>query len=268
MSLMTCAHSVLRAFYIPGREAPQGYPTNVGRCYAFAAVITEGCDHAMRVSADGGACECPTCGAHCPGRFPACESIVQKPGYVPANAPDWAVHCLEPPVAAERGGGQHRRGRAANNAVVETPDEVVALVRTELAATTDELRAITSQAVANLKTGDRDSAVLGAWVEDAIEQAQSRLGDALTAQLMQALRPMMQQYRAELFEAIDAVRFELTERTRELSGEQKRLHDLYHEVATGRLDEGGASGTVAEGLARVATRVGRLERSLGITPQE
>ena len=68
----------------------------MGRCYEFAAEIEAGCDHAMRVSDEGGACECPSCGARCEGRFDLCASVLERPGYVPANAPGWAAERTVP----------------------------------------------------------------------------------------------------------------------------------------------------------------------------
>jgi hypothetical protein len=69
----------------------------MGHCYEFAVSITAGCGHAMTVSATGGVCECPICGARCEGRFDACESILRRPGYVPAFAPAWAVEIPDAP---------------------------------------------------------------------------------------------------------------------------------------------------------------------------
>ena len=60
---------------------------DMGRCYEFGPVITEGCDHAMVVSPEGGACVCGECGARCLGRFKACGPILAQPGYVPVTAP-------------------------------------------------------------------------------------------------------------------------------------------------------------------------------------
>ncbi|HVM07315.1 MAG TPA: hypothetical protein VM345_02540 [Acidimicrobiales bacterium] len=59
----------------------------MGRCYEFGVAVEEGCEHAMVVIDDGGACGCAECGARCTGRFNACASIIAQPGYVPVNAP-------------------------------------------------------------------------------------------------------------------------------------------------------------------------------------
>src|SRR5687768_4144955 len=59
----------------------------MGRCYEFGAVIHEGCDHAMVVSPEGGACVCGTCGVACTGRYSGCEAILAIPGHVPLAAP-------------------------------------------------------------------------------------------------------------------------------------------------------------------------------------
>src|SRR5947208_2289691 len=63
----------------------------MGRCYEFGVAVVEGCEHAMVVSAEGGACQCSVCGAHCPGRFEGCEAIVAVPGRVPPLAPEWST---------------------------------------------------------------------------------------------------------------------------------------------------------------------------------
>lgn len=73
----------------------------MGRCYEFGVVITEGCDHAMVVPAEGGKCVCSGCGADCLGRFNGCASIISQPGYVPLLAPASAL-VLRPEVAEQR----------------------------------------------------------------------------------------------------------------------------------------------------------------------
>ncbi len=70
----------------------------MGHCYEFGTTIVGGCGHAMTVGPEGGACQCPTCGAHCEGRFKACEAILATPGYVPRVAPGWAVERQSPPA--------------------------------------------------------------------------------------------------------------------------------------------------------------------------
>lgn len=62
----------------------------MGRCYEFGVSVEDGCEHAMSVVADGGACECTVCQAQCPGRFAGCAQVVSQPGYIPALAPAWA----------------------------------------------------------------------------------------------------------------------------------------------------------------------------------
>lgn len=59
----------------------------MGRCYEFGVAVQDGCEHAMVVVAEGGACACSECGAHCTGQFNACSQIVSMPGYVPVGAP-------------------------------------------------------------------------------------------------------------------------------------------------------------------------------------
>jgi len=59
----------------------------MGRCYEFGVPVVDGCEHAMVVVAEGGACACSACGAHCLGKFAGCADIVAQPGYVPSTAP-------------------------------------------------------------------------------------------------------------------------------------------------------------------------------------
>lgn len=62
----------------------------MGRCYEFGVSISDGCEQAMFVPAEGGRCECSGCGAPCHGQFRGCSAIISKPGYMPAIAPKWA----------------------------------------------------------------------------------------------------------------------------------------------------------------------------------
>ncbi len=63
----------------------------MGRCYEFGVEIHAGCEHAMVVTAEGGACECKVCSTVCPGRFAGCAAVVAIPGRVPPSAPAWAT---------------------------------------------------------------------------------------------------------------------------------------------------------------------------------
>lgn len=63
----------------------------MGRCYEFGAAIHAGCERAMIVTAEGGACECDVCGTLCPGRFSGCAEVVAIPRRVPPSAPAWSV---------------------------------------------------------------------------------------------------------------------------------------------------------------------------------
>ena len=65
--------------------------TAVGNCFEFGVSIDGSCGHAMIVAPEGGSCGCATCGAKCGGRFAACVSIIERPGYIPTVAPAWAV---------------------------------------------------------------------------------------------------------------------------------------------------------------------------------
>ena len=78
----------------------------MGRCYEFGVLVGEGCEHAMVVPGSGQRCECATCGVTCTGKFAACETIIAKPGYVPATAPPWALRVGSfPEVPARASGG-------------------------------------------------------------------------------------------------------------------------------------------------------------------
>ncbi len=72
----------------------------MGRCYEFGVAVHGDCEHAMVVSAEGGACTCATCGSRCTGKFSACDAILAQPGRLPQTAPRWAVEGRNPPATA------------------------------------------------------------------------------------------------------------------------------------------------------------------------
>lgn len=78
----------------------------MGRCYEFGAVVSQGCDHAMVVVAQGGACGCSQCGALCRGRFSGCPEIVARPGYIPVLAPRSPRGPSHPPAASNGASGR------------------------------------------------------------------------------------------------------------------------------------------------------------------
>ncbi|HEX7167982.1 MAG TPA: hypothetical protein VF230_13475 [Acidimicrobiales bacterium] len=63
----------------------------MGRCYEFGVSIAAGCDHAMVVVEEGGACRCVSCATICRGRFAGCVRVLSTPGYVPVLAPRRAL---------------------------------------------------------------------------------------------------------------------------------------------------------------------------------
>lgn len=79
----------------------------MGRCYDFGVEIHSGCEQAMVVTAEGGACECRACATVCPGRFGACAAVVAVPGRLPPSAPSWALPPLD---------GRSAEARAASTA--------------------------------------------------------------------------------------------------------------------------------------------------------
>ena len=117
----------------------------MGQCYALGATINPACDHAMRVDEAGGACVCPTCEVRCEGRFEACGPILQRPGYVPVSAPQWAIDCVDPAAPEETIRRSARNGHAhtpsTNGAGPAGDLGVLAVVRSEFETVTDKLLA-------------------------------------------------------------------------------------------------------------------------------
>ena len=212
----------------------------MGHCYEFGVTIKDGCGHAMRVPTKTGACVCPTCNARCEGRFEACARIVSKKGYVPATAPKWAIDCTEPPK-------------------IKAPPPR----RTMVAAPVVAADSTPSSDDAGLLRPELDTAKA---VADAVEQAQTRLIDALRAELLQSLQPSIAALREELLTSVDEVRRELADRDKELVSAYDRLSASFSQLAEGAGVDRGTDKAVVEGLARVARRVGRIERSLGQRP--
>jgi len=217
----------------------------MGQCYEFGVAIHEGCGHAMRVSDDGGACVCPTCGAYCEGRFGACGPILEQAGYVPVTAPRWAVECTERPEPEPT---LHRVPRPATNARVAAHDEVLPQVGAELDAIRDELRALVEPAVA-----------------EAVEHAQAQLVRALRAQPVQASGPALTELRNEMLGVVDTMRREVADHAKELDDTGDRFSASYTQLVTGYQEDRAATRSLIEELAR---RVGRLERALGTDPPQ
>jgi len=214
----------------------------MGQCYEFGVAIDEGCGHAMRVSDNGGACVCPTCGARCEGRFAACGPILEQPGYVPVTAPRWAVECTERPEPILL---PVRRPTA--NGGVAVHDEVLPRVGAELDAIGDELRALVESAVA-----------------EAVEHAQARLIDMLRAQRV-ASGPAFTELRNDVLGVVDAMRREVADHAKELDDTGDRLSAWYTQLVTGYQEDRAAARSIIDGLA---TRVQRLERALGTDPSQ
>jgi hypothetical protein len=197
----------------------------MGRCYEFGTVIVDGCDHAMRVADAGGACICPTCGAHCEGRYKGCVPILQHAGYVPSTAPSWAVEGTEPPVAQPESGWRSR--------AEESPGAV---------ATVD---------------GSGDSA---RRLADAIG---SSLAEATHARQARDMERVTMGTRAELLEAVDGVRREIADHSKQLEDGQERLR---HDLTGARASDLEILRTMVDGLTRLSHRMERIEEALGLPP--
>ena len=208
----------------------------MGQCYEFGVTIKDGCGHAMRVPTKTGACVCPTCKARCEGRFEACARIVSEKGYVPVTAPQWAVDCTEPPAIESP---LPRRvtlavpGIAADSS---PPSGDVGVLRAELDAAKAELAALKEQTLGDRTPDDRtpDDAMAPPStdaVADAVEQAQTRLIDALREDLLGSLGPPVTALRDELLSAIDEVRREFADRDKELVSAYDRLGVSYAQLS-------------------------------------
>ena len=213
----------------------------MGQCYEFGVTIKDGCGHAMRVPTKTGACVCPTCQARCEGRFEACARIVSEKGYVPVTAPQWAVDCTEPPAIESP---LPRRvtlavpGIAADSS---PPSGDVGVLRAELDATKAELAALKEQTLGDRTPDDRtlddrtpdDATAPPATdlVADAVEQAQTKLIEALREDLLGSLGPPITALRDELLSAIDEVRREFADRDKELVSAYDRLGVSYAQLS-------------------------------------
>src|SRR5688572_23223867 len=92
----------------------------MGRCYEFGVAVAEGCEHAMVVTPEGGACQCRGCGVRCEGRFPGCAAIVAIPNRVPPAARTLVASAAA--VAAElspHAAGTNGHGRNGTTTVAE-----------------------------------------------------------------------------------------------------------------------------------------------------
>ncbi|MCJ7673054.1 MAG: hypothetical protein MUP67_13560 [Acidimicrobiia bacterium] len=164
----------------------------------------------MRVDKKGGACVCPTCGAHCEGRFEACGPILEQPGYVPMTAPTWAIDCVDPPAP------QPALPRVARH----DADASMSAPATDQSSTVDQAHAL------------------------------------------RAVGPALSELRDELLGAIADVRRDLAGRDQQLADAYSNLSESYAKLSTAAEEERDMARAVVEGLARVARRVGRLEKTL------
>ena len=235
----------------------------MGQCYEFGVAIHAGCGHAMRVGGAGGQCECPTCGAVCLGRFGGCAGILERPGYVPVTAPRWAVDLTEaPPPTPTLPPRTRLAGTVIEGGHVdEDTGDVPAEIRVELDAAKDELRAVVAQAFADVEH-DPHSAAFADAMTDAVERAQARLVDSLRTQLIQSLRPAMGEAHDELLNATDSLRRELTDRDKKLVDAFNGLADSYSQLSVVVESDRETTRVIVEGIARIARRVGRLEKRL------
>ncbi|HET9443040.1 MAG TPA: hypothetical protein VFO65_06935 [Acidimicrobiales bacterium] len=90
----------------------------MGRCYEFGAEIHAGCEQAMVVTDEGGACVCRSCGTRCPGRFSGCAGVIAVPGRVPPSAPARALAVVPPAVAGRTAPAGARSAAAPGGSVV------------------------------------------------------------------------------------------------------------------------------------------------------
>lgn len=186
----------------------------MGRCYEFGVSIDGGCEHAMSVVAEGGACECQVCAAHCPGRFAGCAQVVARPGYVPSLAPAWARSGEQaPPPQPALEAPRRSVPPPVRVAPERQPDRPVGALESELAV----IRELVEKLL-DAGAGETDLAALHAGL-----QARD---DALT----------------EVFDRLTAAHAELTAEVRKSSASQDRLAEL-----TARLD--GRLGQIEEQLA-------------------
>ena len=235
----------------------------MGQCYEFGVAIHAGCGHAMRVGPTGGQCECPTCGAVCQGRFEGCVGILEQPGYIPVTAPQWAVDLTEappptptlPPRARLAGNDDHAPDDAGTDASVPSD------VRAELDAAKAELRDVIRSSLAQIETDPHSAAFA-----DAVERAQTRLVDSLRTQMIQSLQPTITDVRDGLLSATDSLRRELSDRDKELVDAFNRLADSYSQLSVVIESDRETTRVIVEGIARIARRVGRLERRLADPP--
>jgi len=238
----------------------------MGQCYEFGVAIHADCGHAMRVGARGGQCECPTCGTVCVGRFEGCTRILDQPGYVPVTAPTWAVELTDPPPPTPTLPPRARLAGVVEDPVERAPADdtaasISAELREELDVAKQELREVIQQSLANVER-DPHSAAFADALTEAVERAQARLADSLRAQLIQSLRPAMTDVRDELLGATDSVRRELSDRDKELVDAFNGLADSYSQLSVVVESDRETTRVIVEGIARIARRVGRLEKRL------
>ncbi len=220
----------------------------MGRCYEFASHIVDGCDHAMTVNLDGSACECPSCGAHCTGRYDGCASILAQPGFVPVSAPQWAIERRTRPAAPL----DEPRVAMLRDAPVSNParrDNGVSDVQREdvLAVIADLRREIADLAGSVASTGLADQ------VAERTAQETSRAIDA-----------RMRELRTDLTWSVDEAR-------RDLDDASKRQLAALDTLTTGLAEATQQAGTnqralraMVEGLTRVASRLNKIEQALGL----
>lgn len=147
----------------------------MGRCYEFAVAINGGCEHAMVVTPEGGACECPSCGAHCTGKFGGCEAIVAVPGRVPPHLPDSAVpgYFSPPSQRADHAGGSLSEPPGAVDAIevgngrgrLPEPIETFATIE-ELHVAVGELWGAVAEISGAVKDMDGNVQAMGARLAD------------------------------------------------------------------------------------------------------
>ncbi|HET9442734.1 MAG TPA: hypothetical protein VFO65_05385 [Acidimicrobiales bacterium] len=253
----------------------------MGRCYEFHAEIQPGCEQAMVVSAEGGACECQGCGARCTGRYSGCSVILAVPGRVPSSAPVWALP--EPratmavrgvPVAAAGpapvagSGGRRRRtakeGREASAAPAPdaaAPGPGPGPARAGRAQPPASRAASGGPAVIDLGEGDRSRQPARSGDTVTVSVGADRLGEVQDA-LVTAVARLAAEERAAVLDALAQLRAELVRRDMEQSATVARLvaRDNALSGAVARLAQHQES--LAAGMAHLAERHDQLTQEM------
>ena len=209
----------------------------MGHCYEFALDIVPGCGHAMTVSDSGGICECTTCGAVCGGRFEGCAAVLERPGYVPVNAPRWAIErtfsrqATSPPASAAHD-------------TDATDDEVLDLI-----ALRDQARRVADSAI------DDASRDLRLALEGATSGIVARVRNELETHVI------ARSDTADLDDLLADIRSDLARATAQQTDTVDHIMKAIEQLALQGEADRVTLRAVVEGLDRLARRVSRLHSS-------